>query len=496
MSLLRQFAGQTIIYGLGKILPRIFYFFVLTGYLTHRLKDETEFGLYGLMYSFATLFIVIMSYRMDTAFFRFGSAKGSLQKAYNTAFLPLVLTTIILVTIVILFSQQISSAVRLGEYPHYFRWFAIILGFDVLALLPFAKLRLQNKALIFSLFKIGNILVSAVLILYFLEFYHSEHGFSGWLKPIFPALNLEVDFVFIANIIASIILFTFLVLTTGRFQFQVDLKLWKKMVIYASPLIIVGVANSINQYFSVQLQQYFLPDDNTENIRQAGIYRAAIGLASLLVMFNTAFNYAAEPFFFKNAARENDKTIYAKVLKMYSVAASIAIIILIYFLDVFQLILGPNYRDGVFVIPLLLFAFLMLGIYYNVSIWYKLSDKTIFGSYISLVGVVVTLTVSIILLPEIGFIASAIASLLCYATMVLLAYYFGKKHYPIAYDLKHLFTLLTVLIFFLMGHYFLTKLDLGFAIYTIIRILLLALFVYWLFRTNRQLWNELLSSKA
>lgn len=493
MSLLRQFAGQTVIYGIGHILSRALYFLLLIFYLSNRFEDSYEYGLYGLMYGYATLLIVLMSYRIDTAFFRFGSKDGSLKSTFSSAFFPLIITTTILVLLIIAFSSQISGVLNLAQYPHYFRWFAIIIGLDVLSLLPFGKLRLENRAKTFMLLRIGNILLTMILLIFFLEFYLPANPDGGFLKQIFTSLSLDVDYVFIANIVSSFVLFISLLFTLGKLTWKVDWQLWKKMVLYAFPLIIVGIANSVNQYFSPQLQQAFLSGGNDQNIAEGGVYSLALRIASLLVIFNSAFNYAAEPFFFKNAANRNDKAIYAKVLNLYTLFAVLMIVGLMYYIDVMKIFLPPEYFGGLFTIPILLFAFLMLGIYYNVSIWYKLADKNIYGGLISSAGVIITLSLSFILLPQIGIVASAWSSLACYTGMVLLALYFGGKHYPIDYDIRKLLGLILMAIAMVVFALIIEKLNLTLPISLLIKTLLFIAFTILLYRQHRSLLKELKS---
>ena len=494
MSLLRQFAGQTIIYGVGHILSRVLYFLVLNSYLTYRFEDTHEYGLYGLMYGYATLLIVLLSYRIDTAFFRFGSKDGSLDKAFSSAFFPLIITTGIFVGIIIYFSQGLSSLLDIANYPHYFRWFAIIIGLDVLSLLPFAKLRLENKAKTFMFLRVGNILLTIVLLMFFLEVYHPSNPEGGIIKQFFPGLALEVDFVFIANMISSLLLFVFLLFTLGKISFKVDWSLWKKMVLYSAPLIIVGIANSVNQYFSPQLQQFFLEGTTHDNISEAGVYTASLRIAALLVMFNTAFNYAAEPFFFKNAANRNNREIYSKVLSLYVICAIVMVVGLVYYLDILKILIGSDFRGALFVIPILAFAFLMLGIYYNISIWYKLADKNIFGGIISTFGVVITLTISALLLPQIGIVASAWSSLACYSGMVLLALYFGNKHYPIKYDYYKILRLLSYTVLMIFLAFTVDRLKLETYLSLIIKTFIFIGFLVFLFLTNKNLLLELKGS--
>jgi len=491
MSLIRQFAGQTIIYGVSHILSRILYYLVINSYLTYTLEDSLEYGLYTVMYSYATIIVVLLSYRIDTAFFRFGSGKGQLEKAFSTAFFPLIFTTVLFVAGIILFSEPLSATVKLGAYPHYFKWFAIILGFDVLSLLPFGKFRLENKAKKFAIYKIASIFLTIILIFYFLEYYHPKFGGDGWVQKMFPAWGSLVDYVFIANIFASIAIFLLLITNLKGIKFTVDWNLWKKMFWYSLPLIIVGVSNTINQYSSAQFQQFFLSGSNEENISEAGVYGAAMRLAALLIMFNSAFNYAAEPFFFQNASQKNDKNIYAKILSLYSIFAVAIIIMLVYNLELIAYLVDEQYRSGIYLIPILLLAYFMLGLYYNVSIWYKLSDKTIYGSYISLVGVLVTVVISYNFIPIIGFAGSAWAALACYSTMVILALLWGKKHYPIQYDYTKLISLMAIVIGLIFLNQWIVALNMSVPKLIITKSLILLGFISFLVFTNISLLTEL-----
>ena len=491
MSLIRQFAGQTIIYGVSHMLSRVLYFLILSSYLTYTLDDSYEYGLYTLMYSYATVIIVLLSYRMDTAFFRFGSSEGTLEKTFSTAFFPLIFSTVFCVGGIILFSGSISSALSLSAYPHYFKWFAIILGFDVLSLLPYGKFRLENKAKNFAIYKVANIVLTIILIFYFFEFYHPREGANGWVQSLFPAWGQLVDYVFIANLLASLIMFILLCFNLKGIKFIIDWALWKKMFMYSLPLIIVGVASSINQYFSAQFQQFFLTGSIDDNISEVGVYGAAMRLAALLIMFNSAFNYAAEPFFFRNANRKNDKDIYAKVLSLYSMCSIGLIVLLVYNLEIIAYVVGENYRAAIHLVPILLLAYFMLGLYYNVSIWYKISDKTIYGSYISLFGVLITVLISYYCIPVYGYAGSAWAALACYTSMVALALIWGKKYYPIRYDLKKLMIWLMLVVFLIFLNQWIVGLNLATIFLVLIKGIILIAFFSFLGYTNKNLLGEL-----
>lgn len=433
MSLIRQLIGQTAIYGLGHILSRVLYFLVLTSYLTIRFDDTMEYGIYSDMYAYASLFIVILSYRLDTAFFRFGSKDGQLHKSFSTAFISMIMSTVVIVSIGIVFSSEIAKLLHYSDNVHYVKWFTIILGFDVLVLIPYAKLRLENKAAIFMGYRILNILLTIALIFFFLE------GPGGRIfAQNLPFIKNEVDYVFFSNLIASASIFLLMVPIYKGIKWSFDFDLWKKMVVYALPLVIVGIAGSFNQFFSAPLQKYLLGNDISNNLADVGIYAAPMRIAALLTLFTTAFNYAAEPFFFKNADKKESKDLYGKICLLFVMIVGIIILVLNYYLDIFQFLIGKNYREGLVIIPILLFAYLGYGIYYNLSIWYKLADKTIYGALISTIGAIITFVFSLVFLPKWGYIASAWAALTTYIVMNILVYIFGQIHYPIKYPIKKL----------------------------------------------------------
>lgn len=452
MSLIRQLAGQTIIYGLGHILSKVLYFIVLTTYLTNRLPDTREFGIYAELYAYASILIVVLSYRIDTAFFRFGSDKGKMSSAFSSAFSGLLCTTILLVGLVFMFSQNIAQLIGYEDKPHYIQWFALIIGFDVLALLPYAKMRLQNLAKKFILFRLFNVLLTIALVLLFLEILPGSNLLKSIQKHL-PTISSDVDFVFLSNLLASFLVFVCMIPFVLKTKWRIDFSLWKKMFWYALPLVIVGIAGSFNQFFAAPLQKFLLGASYEENLTQAGIYAAPQKIAALLALFTTAFNYAAEPFFFRNKTHKDSKELYGKICLLFTMVGGIAVLILFFYIDLFQYLIGPNYREGLVIVPILLMAYLLMGIYYNISIWYKLADKTYFGAAIALIGASITFAFSLFFLPRIGYIASAWAAVLTFLTMNLIAYFLGQRHYKIQYPNKKIvFVLLIIVLTMWLGY--------------------------------------------
>lgn len=439
MSLIKKLAGQTAIYGLSHIISRVLLFVVLTVYLTRRV-GESEYGVYADMYSYVTIILTILVFRMDTAMFRFGRDKKDAQKVFNTGFIGVLVFCLLSLFILIPLVNPISEWLQYNESPHYIRWFAFILALDALAALVFARFRLQNRPVRFVLYKLLNVGLTVIFILFFLEF--MPNYFTGEYESLKTFLNITrtIDFVFFSNLIASGVVLLAMLPEFKSLRFSFDYSLFKKMAWYALPLVFVGIAGSINQAFAAPLQRAFLGEGVLENLANVGVYAAAAKLAILLNLFTTAFNYAAEPFFFNNSDNKDSLKIYGKVALAFTIVACFATLGLIFYIDVITLLLGEKYKSGINVVPILLFAYIFLGLYYNVSIWYKLKDKTYIGALISFLGAFITITVSILLLPKMGAIASAWAALLCYISMVIAGYWMGQKHYPVEYPVLKILT--------------------------------------------------------
>jgi len=291
-------------------------------------------------------------------------------------------------------------------------------------------------------YKLFNVLLTLALVVIFFDILPKYN--PSLLEELNTSLGmkLRVDYVFLANLIASAA--TLLIMFTEYLSIRIhyDKPLMKKMLWYAAPLVVVGIAGSINQTFSTPIQRYFLGEDVAANMADAGVYAMAAKLAILLQLFTTAFNYAAEPFFFKNADRSDSTAVYGKVALMYTIVACLGTLAIVSYLDIIVLMLGESYRVGAPVVPFLLFAYILLGLYYNVSIWYKLKDKTHIGAVISILGMVVTIAVSISILPKVGTIASAYAAVACYAFMVIMGYFIGQKYYPVEYPVSKILTII------------------------------------------------------
>ncbi len=478
MSLIKKLAGETAIYGLSHILSRILLFVVFTGYLTRTLGDTSEYGIYSDLYSYATLILTILIFRMDTAFFRYAS-QGDLRHTFNTGFLAVLGFSVIVLIILMPNIEKISAFLHYKDAPHYVRWFAFILVLDAMTALVFAKLRLESRPYRFMFYKLVNVFATIGGVLLFLEVLPRYS--PGILSSIDSSLGIvrRVDYVFLSNLIASALVVVLMIREFQGLTWSIDTSLLRKMVNYSLPLVVVGIAGNINQAFATPIQKYFLGSDIHSNLANAGVYSAAAKLAILLNLFTTAFNYAAEPFFFRNAKNQNSLQIYGKVALAYTLVACLVTLSLIFYIDAIILIIGEQYRSGKNVVPILLFAYIFLGLYYNVSIWYKLKDKTHIGALISMAGVITTIAVSLWLLPIIGTVGSAWAALSCYVLMVILGYFTGQRYFPVEYPVTRILAyILTTCLLGYLAMYLRANLDNQWAYFSIVSIILFGI-VWW-----------------
>ena len=444
MSIIKKLAGETLIYGMASIFPRVLNILMTLVYLTYRFKETEDYGSYNEMYAYVTIFLTILVYRLDTAYFRYGSTAENKSTVFSTALIPVIISAFIVVGAVLYYSQSIANWISYADKPHYIQWFAMIIGFDAIATLFYGKFRLASQPKRFLFFRVANVILTMVFILLFLEVFPRIAPDLGNTIGSFFGVTKELDFVFLANLLASGSILILLLPEFVKIKWSLDPSLLKKMLFYSFPLIIVGLAGNINQAFAVPLQKYFLGTDITANLSDAGLYAAAAKIALLLNLFTVAFNYAAEPFFFNNEKKDKEKKAYGQVALAFTLVCVVVIIGIVTFSGLAQYLVGEKYRASLHIVPWLLFAYFFLGLYYNIAIWFKLSDKTIVGAFISVAGAIITLIVSIYFLPKVGTIASAYAAVITYAFMVCVGYLTGQKYYPIQYPVKKILSYVIV----------------------------------------------------
>lgn len=438
MSVLKKLAGETAIYGLSSILTRLVNWILLTPYFTRRAFADApeEYGQINDLYFWIALLLVFTTYRMETAFFRFGRQKEDLHRAFSTASVSLLLTTAVFTALAWLLLQPIAEALNYGDRADYVLWFVLIVAADTLTAIPFARLRLESRPLRFAFIKIAGIAINIAFIFFFLELLPrlADRG-HGWAQSLWRPEN-KVAYVFIANLLASaVVLLYFLPQYMRALAGGFDKKLWRQMLAYGLPLVPSGVAAIINQLVGVPMIKSLTSPDVVYNLALAGVFAAATKFAVMMNLFTQAYNYAAEPFFFRHSGSSNDKKVYGQAAMAFTLVGCVALLGIVFYMDIIQYLLGKNYREALVVVPILLLANLFLGLYYNFSIWFKLADRTQFGSYIALIGMGITLAINFWLIPRPGlsYYAPAWASLACYAFMAVAAWHTGQKYYPIPY---------------------------------------------------------------
>lgn len=398
------------------------------------------------LYSWAAFLLIPFTYRMETAMFRFGSKQEELMPAFRTAAFSVILSTFALSLILIILSGNIAGLLEYPEKKHYIVWIILIVALDALVSIPFALLRLQEKALNFAAIKVINMLTYLGLVFFFVKagpwLYVNNLLFAQyWYNPF-----IGIGWVFIANLIANILTLGMLMPAYIRLfknkekSTFFDIDLWKKMIIYAGPLIIVGLAAVINEVLDRTLLKMLLTGDLDSRLEQVGIYGACYKIAIFMNLLTQAFNYAAEPFFFKHAAKDGSRQLYADVALIFSILGTLVFLGIMLFMDIFQYFVSAPFREGIHIVPILLLANLFLGIYYSVASWYKLADKTRIGIYISGIGALMTILGNLLLIPLLGYSGAAWATLICYAGMLFLSWYLGQKYYPVPYDFVKILT--------------------------------------------------------
>jgi len=463
MNPIKRLAGQTAIYGIPFIIGRILSYLLVPLYT--RVFLPGEYGTVTVFYSYTALLLVILTYGMETAFFRFNQEESDKNRVFGTAFLSLIISTAFFMFLSIGFSGTIASSI---QYPHqqiYVIWFALIIGFDVLTTIPFAKLRAMNRPVRFAYLKIINISTNIFFNLFFILLcpYIQQHTTSDFLGNAVRLIynpQWGIEYIFISNLIASLVTFLLLIPEMTGFKLVFDRKLWNRMFVYAFPLLFAGMAGIINETFDRILLRYLLPEDIAE--AEVGIYSACYKIAILMTIFITAYRYAADPFFFSYYKEQDAKATYARVMNYFVIAVSVIFLTTMLYLDDFilPLLIGEKYHSGRTVIPILMLAHLFLGVYYNLSIWYKLTGQTNYGAWLGIFGAVITVGLNILWIPRSpdhylsGYMGSAWATFIGYGVMLVLSYILGQKYYRIPYQLKKIFLFLGLAI----GFYFLSVL--------------------------------------
>ncbi|TRZ46000.1 lipopolysaccharide biosynthesis protein [Robertkochia solimangrovi] len=444
MSALKKLFRHTFIYGMATVLPRILGL-ILTPFYTS-LLPESDYGIYISLMVYMILGNVVLSYGMETAFFRFVNKSERKSEVQSTALTAILISSIVFFITAMLLRNQVAFWL---QYDELFIVYVIgILFLDALAVIPFAWFRNQEMSIRYSVIKILSVVINLGLnLLFFLGIPYLVSSYPDSSLVSMEPAN-KVHYIFLANIIASFITFLILLPLYFRIGVRLDRYLLKKMVKYAYPVLIAGVAFAINEGFDKLLLRYLLPDSIAES--EVGVYGACYKLGAFMTLFVTAFKLGVEPFFFSHANKKNSKETYAAITLYFTIFGSLILLFVVVYTDLFKMLMlpDPSYWRALWVVPFILLANLCLGIYHNLSVWYKITDKTMYGAVISVIGALITLGINFMLIPVISFKGSAIATLAAYGSMMVISYYLGSKKYPIPYDLKKIGIYLGVSVLF------------------------------------------------
>lgn len=407
--------------------------------------ENTSFGDYSIIFSYFVIFNVILAYGMETAFFRFYNKEKDKSQVVFTSTWSIIATTLVFIILAYLSISEIQSFTRIStQNLELIIW---ILALDALAIIPFAWLRANSKPVKFAFIKTLNVAINLGLNVFFL-LYLKDLAQSSDLFSFIYIPNFEVSYIFISLILASAITLIFLIPFYSKIQFRFDWDLWKSMMRYALPVLVAGVAFSINEVIDRLFLERMLPENIAKE--QIGIYSACYKLGMFMTLFATAFRMGIEPFFFSHASSKNPKTAYAMITKYFVIIGTVILLVVIVFADLFKVLFIQNesYWEAMKIVPIILLANLFLGIYHNLSVWYKVTDKTQYGAYISSIGALFTIGINLWLIPIIGYVGSAIATLTAYGSMMLISFFLGQKHYAIPYKYGKMLIYLSVSVLF------------------------------------------------
>ena len=452
------------------------------------LLPKAEYGKVSIIFAWMIFFNVILAYGFETAFFRFYNKETDKKSVVETTSVSLFWTSISFLFIALLFRNKL--AIWSGIDAQYITYTIWILVLDALVIVPFSKLRVNQQPIKYAIIKIGNVVINLVLNLFFLSYLPAiaESNPDSFLSS-FYLEDFQIGYIFVSNIVASLV--TFLILSPNYLllKWHFDYKLWKRMMEYGLPIMVAGIAFAINEQFDKILLGKLLPANIAE--AEVGVYSACYKLGLFMVLYRTAYTLGIEPFFFSHADKEDAPQTYATITKYFVIFGSFILLSVIVFADVLKYIMiqDESYWEAMKVVPLIILANFFLGIYTNLSVWYKLIDKTHIGAYISIIGAIITLALNYLLIPTMSYYGSAIATIAAYGSMMFISYYFGNKYYPIPYDTNKIAMYLLISIAFSAVSFY------GFRENYYVGITLLLGFMYFIYHNEKELLTKILNRK-
>ena len=453
MANLKSLAKDTAIYGLSSIVARFINYLLVPIQTARFAASGGEYGIITNVYAYVSLLIILLTFGMETTFFRFMSKEGEdPKKVYSTALTMVMMTSLISAVLLMMFLYPIATAVGYADHPEYVAVMYVTVAIDAFMAIPFAYLRYLHKPLRFALLKIINIVLNITLnLLYLIVLPALKLNPFGIYDEQF---TLDVAFVFYINLFCTCTTLLMLWKEWASQPFKIDKNTCKRMLSYTWPLLIMGLAGQLNQAASQILFPYLFDGSQEEARAQLGIYGACIKIAMIMVMITQAFRFAYEPFVFGKSKDKDNRDTYAQAMKFYLIFTLLAFLVVMGYLDILKYLIGESYWDGLRVVPIIMAAEIMFGVFFNLSFWYKLTDRTIWGAYFSGIGAVVLITIDILLIPRFSYMACAWAGFAAYATSMLLSYFIGQRYYPIAYPIRQMsaYVLLTLALYMAMQY--------------------------------------------
>ena len=456
-------AKETAIYGISSIVGK-FLNWMLVPLYTYVLQQQSDYGIVTNLYAWTALLLVILTYGMETGFFRFSNKEGeNPQTVYSTSLIALFTTSLLFAVACVLWKNPIALALGYPSHSEFITLLGIVVAMDAFASIPFAYLRYKKRPLQFAALKLLFVFLNIVLNLFFLVLCPKIQDWaiiSSWYDP-----NYGVGYVFVANILATAIQTICLIpailegfkgIKIRGLQGVFSWNLLGQMLRYSLPLLVLGVCGIMNQTLDRILFPFFYTGADAQT--QLGIYGACFKVAMVMMMFTQAFRYAYEPFVFAKHKDRESVEAYADAMKYYIIFSYMILLGMIFYLDLLKFIIAPSYWEGLKIVPIVLWTYIFQGVYFNLSFWYKLTDKTQWGAYFSLLGVIITFGLQAIFVPRIGYVASAASSTVCFFILMLFSYFVGRKHLSIPYDLRRIGIYTGVVVSILAGYYGLAQL--------------------------------------
>ena len=445
MSVLKKLAGQTAVYGVSSIVGRVLTYLLVPVYTAY--FAAAEYGIVTGLYAYVSFLNVVFTYGMETTFFRFANRPGAdRRELYDRVMSLLLLSTVVLTGLLMLLARPLLGLLDIPPgHEQYAIWVALILGLDTLAAIPFARLRLENKARKFAGIKLAGIVLNVGLNLFFIVLcpWLLKVGIVRSFVTAIYKPSLGVGYVFLANLFASGATLLLLGRELLDFRFRFDFSWLRPLLAYAFPLMLMGLAGMVNETLDRILLPKWLPEGfypGKSSLTAVGIYGACYKLSIFMSLVIQAFRYAAEPFFFAQSTDKNSPATFAMILKWFTICCAVIFVGISLNVEDFGALFlrRAEYREGLVVVPVLLLANLFLGVYYNLSVWFKLTDKTYYGTYIGAGGAVLTIVLNFLLIPVLGYMGSALATLACYFLMAVLCWRLGERHFPVPYPMRRL----------------------------------------------------------